>query len=29
MATSQASRKVPIRLIVVGIQGGIVRDEWM
>jgi NAD-dependent dihydropyrimidine dehydrogenase PreA subunit len=28
-ATEQASRKVPIKRIVVGIQGGILSEDWM
>ena len=28
-AVAQAKRKVPIRGVVVGIQGGILKDEWV
>jgi ferredoxin len=28
-AAAQANRKVPIRNVVVGIQGGILKDEWV
>ena len=28
-AAAQAKRKVPIRGVVVGIQGGILKDEWV
>ncbi|WP_243349930.1 ATP-binding protein [Parabacteroides sp. FAFU027] len=29
MATAQASRKIPVKLIVVGLQGNIIKEEWV